>query len=579
MVLGALRAAWPLLLAATPPQQGVAALDSVFESLRREEVTPAAGIAVVHRGRIIYKNVAGFANIEHRVPATEATRFDWASVGKQVTAYAVALLEGQGRLSVRDEVRTYIPEFALGGARVTIGDLLHHTSGLYDVDGLAVLAGSRPGDPLSTSDLVPLVARQEFLRFAPGSAHAYANSGYVLLAEVVARVTGTSFVGWTDRMVFQRLGMRESAFVDGTTALVPHMAHAYVRDGVGGAFVASTTDRYAGAGGLLASIGDMATWVRHLLSPQGDRAATLRLRTRGTLRSGDTLTYAWGLGHGVYRGQATLSHGGSGPASAAFLLLFPEFEFGVVVAVGGESPVDPARLAYQASDLMLASALAPRDTTPTRGRRAMMITTEMYSTPPAESRGVRVSAETLARHAGTYVLPDGSTAVIRARGERLEMLRDGRPPAFPLHPLPGERFVMVPLWDVYSFRGEGDERQLVRERVARSLRRDGDSVVVAKRRPDVRFTELTAAPYVGAYYSSELRALYEVVLRDGRLVLEHPRHGSMPLIPLDDARFGVEGLGIVGARFARGGTRMEGLELEARAWGTSASFRHLPIDP
>src|SRR5262249_32182390 len=157
-----------------------------------------------------------------------------------------------------------------------------------------------------------LLVRQQHLKFAPGTAHAYSNGGYSLLAEIVTRVTGRPFVAWSDSAVFRALGMRSSGFLSTPSALVPNRGLPYVRNKPSG-FRLSTSDLYRGAGGLFAPVDDMARWLQHLLTPSIDRTAALRLRERGVLTGGDTIDYAWGLGRASYRGRIAYQHGGSGP--------------------------------------------------------------------------------------------------------------------------------------------------------------------------------------------------------------------------------------------------------------------------
>jgi hypothetical protein len=123
----------------------------------------------------------------------------------------------------------------------------------------------------------------------------------------------------------------------------------------------------------------------------------------------------------------------------------------------------------------------------------------------------------------------------------------------------------------------GPAIRVVRERTAKTVR-PGSAETVGPRKPDVVFNRETAAAYVGGYYSDELRALYEVVLSEGSLLLVHARHGRMRMIPIGEERFGVDGDVIVGASFSMQTGRAVGLQLEARSWGVTASFRRVKVD-
>lgn len=285
--------------------------------------------------------------------------------------------------------------------------------------------------------------------------------------------------------------------------------------------------------------------------------------------------YAWGIGHGRYRGRAALQHGGRGPATTAHLLIIPELEFGVVASASGEVAVNPYVLATRAADAVLGARLAPVEP-PRAGPRMMMITEAQMREVPDESRGVLVKAEEVARLAGTYVGSSGDVIVVRARGDSLELAPEGRDPWFPMFPIPDGRFMTVPLRRAYRFTlpRAGAASQVTVDRGPHSILAEAPPQTYT-RIPDRQFAAATAAPFVGLYYSDELGTVYEVVTRDSRLELVHARHGRLTLIPLGEHRFAVQGAPIVGATFAPGEGGMIGLELEARSWGARASFRRL----
>jgi hypothetical protein len=257
--------------------------------------------------------------------------------------------------------------------------------------------------------------------------------------------------------------------------------------------------------------------------------------------------------------------------------MIPDRQFGVVVAVSGIVDANPTTLAFLAADLTLGDRLAPRDTAAAGGRRMMMITEEQMRERPHESNGVHVTASALQRYAGRYRMPDGETMVIRARGDSLEWAINGRLPYIPLFPLPNGKFVAVPWWDTFHFEMESDGSvsRIIREATVKSLRGAQGTPAVGVRLPEQRFTSQSAAPYVGLYVSDELQTLYRVDLSGDRLVLVHARHGVLPLIPLDERRFAVNGGGIAGAHFAMQGDRMIGLELEAVSWGAKTTLRRI----
>lgn len=553
-------------------------LDSLMRGLGGDS-TPAVGIAVVHQGRVVYERETGWSDLGQHVAAGRNTRFLWASIAKQFTAFGISRLVERGVLSLDAPASRYLPELAQVNEEITLRTLLHHTSGLEDSDGLLALSGFMSSDALSREQIAAMMLRQRHLRFRPGSAHAYSNGGYVLLAEVIERVTGTPFSDWMDKEVFSHIGMARSGIVSTTDRLVPDEAKPYLRDADG-----LRLDLYVdtpGAGALRATMGDMARWAAHVMEPTWERHATGRLRERGVLRSGDSLSYAWGLGWGTYRGLQTLTHGGSTPAVDAFILMIPSQQFAVVVAAAGQVSPNPGALAYRAVEAWLSDKLqAP---VAQKGPRMMMITEEMMQERAPESQGVRVSDSTLRAARGRYRMADGTLEVVRLNGRsgRLEVARDGVTPWWPLSPLADGRFVTMPRRIAYSFVANttGAITGVRRSEPSATLQQTAGEMV-GVREAEVPFTDESAAPYVGWYYSPETLAWFEVLLRESHLVLRHPRFGEIPMARSQTERFVMESTAIVGAQFTMSPSgEATGVVLEARSWGTRTAFQRISQVP
>ena len=134
----------------------------------------------------------------HGIAITPETVFDVASVSKQFTGLAVAMLIVQRRLSLDDDVRAHLPDLPRFDKPITIRHLLYHTSGLRDWSPTLALAGVGWSDPITIDDIRRMLSRQRELEFEPGATSLYSNTGYNLLAEVVAKVTGQSFRSWIE---------------------------------------------------------------------------------------------------------------------------------------------------------------------------------------------------------------------------------------------------------------------------------------------------------------------------------------------------------------------------------------------
>lgn len=199
----------------------------VAASLGGNAESPGVAIAVQQKGKIIYSEGFGYANLEYDVKNTPTTVFHIASVSKQFTAFAIAMLADQGKLSLDDDIRKYLPEMPDFGYVITINHLVHHTSGLRDQWNLLMMAGWRLDDVITQKQIMRVISRQKELNFKPGDEMVYCNTGFTLMAEIVSRVTGESFADWTKKNIFDPLGMKNTLFYDDHEKIVKNRAYSY----------------------------------------------------------------------------------------------------------------------------------------------------------------------------------------------------------------------------------------------------------------------------------------------------------------------------------------------------------------
>jgi arabinooligosaccharide transport system substrate-binding protein len=203
---------------AQPPTQSHQ-VDSII-GIRQD--APGASVIVIQDGRVLHKRGYGLADLDHKTPIRPSTDFYLASVSKQFTAMAIIMLVEQGRLSYDDHLSTFFPEFPAYGGSVTIRDLLHHTSGVPDYFGLI----SNTAD-LTNQRILETLIRQKEPEFPPGERHQYSNSGYVLLALIVERVTGEPFHRFLKEHIFEPLGMKRTLVYDESKPAIRDKAHGY----------------------------------------------------------------------------------------------------------------------------------------------------------------------------------------------------------------------------------------------------------------------------------------------------------------------------------------------------------------
>lgn len=286
------------------------------------------------------------------------TIFDIGSTSKQFTAAAIQLLALDGKLSLDDDLRKFIPELPDYNHKITIRHLLHHTSGLRDYLTLWGVAGQSFDDTTTSEDALRLILRQRLLNFAPGTEHLYSNSGYFLLSEIVKRVTGKTLRAYAGEKIFAPLGMKNTHFHDDHRMIVPLRSTGYA-PAPGGFRIEMSNFEQTGDGAVYTSIEDLLLWDRNFYDPKvGGRALLDRMQQTGVLNDGEKLTYASGLIVERYRGLETVSHGGSWAGYRAELLRFPT-EKTSIICLCNLATTNPSRLARQVADVLLADKLQP----------------------------------------------------------------------------------------------------------------------------------------------------------------------------------------------------------------------------
>ncbi len=350
--------------AATPQQSQErtgAAVDEVFADVAKPG-SPGCALAAARDGKLLYAKGYGLANIEQNVPITPDSVFDIGSTSKQFSAASILLLEKQGKLSVNDDVRKYIPEIRSYGKSITILNLLNHTSGLRDYLALFELSGVNVDSVTTDDEALALIVRQKALDFEPGSEWLYSNSGFFLLSTIVKRVSGQPLHEFAAANIFQPLTMSHTVYRDSHTLLIPNRALAYDPVEKSNAFTLDVSYfEQTGDGAVHTTVGDLLKWDENFYTAQvGGKPFLVDLQTPGVLTSGKTLDYAKGLFVQPYRGLPTVRHGGSWGGYRAELLRFPEQHFSVV-CLCNRSDSNPENRAERVADIYLASLLKPKD--------------------------------------------------------------------------------------------------------------------------------------------------------------------------------------------------------------------------
>jgi len=342
------------LLLGTPvyAQDKTSEIDSIFSFAT--PATPGCAVGVSQHGKVVVNRAYGLADVERRVPLSQRAIFDIGSTQKQFVAAAVLLLVEDGRLSLSDDIRKYLPELPDYGHKVTVDHLLTHTSGIRDWTGMLPMAEEG-------TDVLQMILRQRGLNFTPGEEWSYSNSGYVLLKEIVARARGMSFAEFARRRLFEPLGMKSSSYVADILQGTGDRALGYQKEGTGWKqYMRLGNNR--GGGAVISTAGDLLIWNDALTNGRLGAFVTGKLQEQAKLNNGRKLSYARGLIVNYYPGATLVSHSGGAAGYSTWLGRFTEHGLSVAVLCNFD-PVSATELAHRVADQFLppktAEAKAP----------------------------------------------------------------------------------------------------------------------------------------------------------------------------------------------------------------------------
>ncbi|HWQ03103.1 MAG TPA: serine hydrolase domain-containing protein [Candidatus Nitrosotenuis sp.] len=486
-------AASSTLRAQEPPWK--AKVDAVFAE-REKPGMPGCALGVFRNGSIEYARGYGLANLEHNIPVTTKTIFDLGSVSKQFTATSIILLAQQGKLSLDDDVRKFVPELRDFGARITIRHLLNHTSGLRDYLTLFSLSGVDFDGVTGDDEALRIIARQRELNFPPGAEYLYSNSGYFLLSVIVKRASGKSLREFAQENLFGPLGMKNTHFHDNHTEIVPLRATAYAPRREGGFRIDMSGFEQTGDGAVFTSVEDFLLWEQNFGSKKiGGENLFQELHARGKLTSGETIDYAAGLVHAKYKGLELVEHGGSWAGYRSSFVRVPAEKL-AVACLCNFANAGPDQLARRVLDVVLADKLVAADA--------------KNPEPPV----ITLPEAALKPWAGIYRnAANGNIRRVQFTDGKLRV-DSFTPQSFELQPLSESRFRVggVPVRIVLAFaaaRGAQPAQMTIEREGAKP------ETLAAVQPFAVAESELPA--FAGDYFSDELDIVWHIALKDGKL--------------------------------------------------------------
>lgn len=486
-----------------PPDSLEARVDSIMSVYSGDG--PGVVVGVIQGGEVVFSKAYGMADLAHGVAITTETQFNIASASKQFTGFAIALLSKRGQLSLDDPVVSHLPSLPSFKDTVTIRHLLSHTSGYRPAYGALALAGRQDG--FSREEAFKVVRNQRELQFSPGTQQLYNSTGYILLAEIIEKVTGTAFPAWMQDNVFGPLGMEDTAFEREAGEVISGSAYSYSKGEDGGYLLEAPTDASYGAGDIFTTIGDWAEWMHNYETGRlGGEDVVRQMMTPYVLANGDTTNYGFGLRIDEHRGLRRVKHAGATEGYWTQFNYYPDVGGGVVV-MSNYDEVIPAERADAVAELVFQDQMEDR---PAPDKAASL------------NADASPDADQLQRYAGAYQLESGDVVRIKLQGDTLVSMMGG---GFPLIPLSKTKFRVEGTQQSVRFltRPDGTVRRAVVRAPNRSLTLE--PIDLWSPSPPV------LEKYAGQYYSPELQTAYTLQVKEGQLVATHRWVDDLRFVP------------------------------------------------
>jgi len=314
---------------------------------------PGLSVKVINQGQSIYSKGFGLSSLDYNIKNSDSTVFSLASIAKQFTASAIWALANDGKISLEDDIRMYLPEFPEYEETIRIKHLLNHTSGIRNYMTLMYLAGfDYDTHYYDNNTVLDLAIKQKNLNHLVGEKVSYSNTNYNLLAIIIERISGQNLNEYLKQKILNPLKMNSTFVRVQHGKPIKNKAVGYKRNKVGYKF--NTNDQLSyGAGSMGSSVNDMAIWMQ-MLNDQILEFKSLAefLKTTETLISGKKAKYARGLMLDNYKGYETVNHSGFGFGGRSQLITVPEKQIGIIVLTNSQG-IDAPRIAYQILDILM----------------------------------------------------------------------------------------------------------------------------------------------------------------------------------------------------------------------------------
>lgn len=483
-------------------------IDSLFIDWNKPN-HPGGSIGVMKNDKIVFSRSYGLASLEYLAPNSTETIFNIASVSKQFTAMGIVLLHIQGKLSIDDDIRKYLPELPDFGEKITIRQMLHHTSGLRSLHAMLGLAGWRADDSRTNEDLYRFMNMQRDLNFKPGSEFMYCNTGYMLMVKIIEKVTAEKFPTWIKKNIFEPLGMNHTYVEDKYNRVVTNNATSYNKSIDGNYLRAVEYWGYVGSGNIHSTTNDLLKWLSNFYAPQTNWEEAFKLmKTLDKLNDGSDNNYAFGLFIDKHLGNDLIQHSGAIGGFRTYAGTYPDEKLSIVVLTNFSASSSGSK-ANQIHEILL-TKLDADNSEPVKKNDSL--------------KQIYLSNDELKKYESSYLNDKDSYArKIYLRNDTLRYFRSSTSES-PIVPIGNDEFQMLTTdADLkIKFTINGKLKSMI--------------VTVNNGEPSIfqgfesrTLTTKDLLSYTGEFYSQELETTYNMYLENDTLFCHHARHGEFKM--------------------------------------------------
>lgn len=475
-------------------------LEAKIEALIPTQVndsTPGLVLGIVQNGELIFSKGYGMANLSYGIPNDPKMVYNIGSVSKQFLGYAFALLHVKGDLNIDDSVNKYLEDWPEFEYTVTLRHLLTHTSGYREAYTMSNLAGRIIGvDRLSREECLEVVRKQPNLEFIPGSQWTYNSTAWVILAEILEKITDQPADEWVEKNILKPLGMNDTQIESYVGEVILNTAESYSYDKEQGYINQESNRAIFGAAEIYTSIPDLVKWINNYRTAViGGKAVNNLFLDPFILNDESNSEYGLGIGNSSYRGLKRYRHTGGHEAFATQLSYYPEYDLGIITIsnFGGKGWLSTEKIA----ELLL----------------------DEYMTPPTnrENQQVEISKENLEQFTGLYLASTlNGTMDLTISEDTLTIA--GRTKLIPISQ------------NTFRINGSNGEIQIdnLSEEKSQLTVLNGTKEIYTKVK---KWTpaENEFKEFEGDYWSDELETVYQLTVKEKKLTIQHRWIGEITL--------------------------------------------------